>query len=69
MIHAWLPPHGLRGHASELPADELLLSAWTGVADQQPGATSDHPVAPVVPILAYEQGALGAAAIGAALFA
>jgi crotonobetainyl-CoA:carnitine CoA-transferase CaiB-like acyl-CoA transferase len=69
LIHASLPPHGMRGQTSELPADELLLSAWTGVADQQPGATSDHPVAPVVPVLTYEQGALGAAAIAAALFA
>ncbi len=69
LIHAWLPPHGVRGAASEFPVDELLLSAWTGVADQQPGATSNHPVAPVVPILLYEQGALGAAAIAAALLA
>ena len=42
------------------PADELLLWAWTGLAAQQPGATSDHPVASVVPIITYEQGALGA---------
>src|SRR5947209_20569492 len=47
--------------------DELLLWAWTGLAAQQPGATSDHPVASVVPIITYEQGALGACAIGAAL--
>src|SRR5947209_17165540 len=31
--------------------DELLLWAWTGLAAQQPGATSDHPVASVVPII------------------
>ena len=49
------------------PDDELLLWAWTGLAAQQPGATSDHPVAPVVPIITYEQGALGATAIAAAL--
>ncbi len=38
-----------------------------GLAAQQPGATSDHPVASVVPIITYEQGALGACAIAAAL--
>ena len=51
-----------------MPADELLLWAWTGIADQQPGAL-DQPVAPVVPITAYEHGALGATAIVAALLA
>ncbi len=56
-----------RGATADLPADELLLWAWTGLADQQPGATSDHPVAPVVPLVTYEHGALGATAIGAAL--
>ena len=67
LIHAWMPPHAVRGPAADLPADELLLWAWTGLASQQPGATSDHPVAPVVPIITYEQGALGATAIAAAL--
>jgi len=67
LIHAWMPPHAPRGATADLPADELLLWAWTGLASQQPGATSDHPVAPVVPIIAYEQGALGATAIAAAL--
>ena len=60
LIHAWMPPHAVRGPAADLPYDELLLWAWTGLAAQQPGATSDHPVAPVVPIITYEQGALGA---------
>ena len=67
LVHAWMPPHAVRGPAAEFPADELLLWAWTGLASQQPGATSDHPVAPVVPIITYEQGALGATAIAAAL--
>ncbi len=66
LIHVWMPPHATRGSVAELPADELLLSAWTGVADQQPGAL-DQPVAPVVSIAAYERGALGATAIVAAL--
>lgn len=67
VIHAWMPPHAPHGPAADLPADELLLWAWTGLADQQPGATSDHPVAPVVPLVTYEQGALGATSIAAAL--
>ncbi len=68
LIHLWMPPHATKGPVAELPADELLLSAWTGVADQQPGAL-DRPVAPVVNITAYEHGALGATAIVAALLA
>ena len=67
LIHAWMPPHAPTGETADLPHDELLLWAWTGLAAQQPGATSDHPVASVVPIVTYEQGALGACAIGAAL--
>ncbi len=62
-----MPPHAPSGETADLPYDELLLWAWTGLAAQQPGATSDHPVASVVPIITYEQGALGACAIGAAL--
>jgi crotonobetainyl-CoA:carnitine CoA-transferase CaiB-like acyl-CoA transferase len=67
LVHAWMPPHAPTGETADLPYDELLLWAWTGLAAQQPGATSDHPVASVVPIVTYEQGALGACAIGAAL--
>jgi crotonobetainyl-CoA:carnitine CoA-transferase CaiB-like acyl-CoA transferase len=67
LIHAWMPPHAPSGETAELPYDELLLWAWAGLAAQQPGATRDHPVASVVPIITYEQGALGACAIGAAL--
>lgn len=67
LIHVWMPPHAPSGETADLPHDELLLWAWTGLAAQQPGATSDHPVASVVPIITYEQGALGACAIAAAL--
>src|SRR3954452_21142393 len=35
LIHAWMPPHAPRGATAELPGDELLLWAWTGLADQQ----------------------------------
>jgi crotonobetainyl-CoA:carnitine CoA-transferase CaiB-like acyl-CoA transferase len=66
LIHVWMPPHSTKGAVSELPADELLLSAWAGMSDQQPGAL-EQPVAPVVPVIAYEHGALGVTAIVAAL--
>ena len=66
LIHLWMPSFGTRGRGSSFPADDLLLGASTGVSDQQPAA-HDVPVALVVPILSYEQGALGATAIAAAL--
>ncbi len=66
LVHVWMPAHAARGRGSSLPADDLLLAAATGVADQQP-ASVDRPVAPVVPHLTYEHGALGAIAIAAGL--
>jgi crotonobetainyl-CoA:carnitine CoA-transferase CaiB-like acyl-CoA transferase len=66
LVHAWLPPYGMSGRWSQLPGDPLLLAAAAGVCDYQV-ALSDVPVAPVVPILSYAQGALGASAIAAAL--
>lgn len=66
LVHLWMPPHAPRGRGSSLPGDDLLLAARTGLADQQPAST-DKPVAPVVPHLTYEHGALGAIAAGAAL--
>ncbi len=66
LVHVWMPPHATRGAVARLPSDDLLLAAWTGMADQQPGS-AQQPVAPVVPILAYEQGALAASAAAAAL--
>ena len=66
LVHVWMPPHATRGAVSALPPDELLLAAWTGMADQQPGS-AQQPVAPVVPILGYEHGALAASAAAAAL--
>jgi len=66
LVHAWLPPYGTSGRWSQLPSDALLLAATAGVCDYQQALT-DVPVAPVVPILTYAQGALGATAIAAAL--
>jgi crotonobetainyl-CoA:carnitine CoA-transferase CaiB-like acyl-CoA transferase len=66
LVHSWLPPYGTSGRWSQLPSDPLLLAAAAGVCDYQQ-ALADVPVAPVVPILAYAHGALGATAIAAAL--
>jgi len=66
LVYLWMPPHAATGRGSSLPADDLLLAARTGVADQQP-ATTDRPVALVVPHLTYQHGALGAIAIAAGL--
>jgi crotonobetainyl-CoA:carnitine CoA-transferase CaiB-like acyl-CoA transferase len=66
LVHAWLPPYGTTGRWSQLPGDDLLLAATAAVCDYQQALT-DVPVAPVVPIVAYAQGALGATAIAAAL--
>ena len=66
LVHAWLPPYAARGGWSDLPDDPLLLAAVSGFADHFP-AVADVPVAPVVPTVSYIQGAVGAAAIAAAL--
>lgn len=66
LVHAWLPPYAPRGRWSDLPDDPLLLAAVGGFADHFP-ASADRPVAPVVPMVNYVHGALGAAAIAAAL--
>jgi crotonobetainyl-CoA:carnitine CoA-transferase CaiB-like acyl-CoA transferase len=66
LVHAWLPPYAARGRWSDLPDDPLLLAAAGGFADHFP-AVADVPVAPVVPAVSYIQGAVGAAAIAAAL--
>jgi crotonobetainyl-CoA:carnitine CoA-transferase CaiB-like acyl-CoA transferase len=66
LVHAWLPPYAAHGRWSDLPDDPLLLAAVGGFADHFP-AVADVPVAPVVPTVSYIQGALGAAAVAAAL--
>jgi crotonobetainyl-CoA:carnitine CoA-transferase CaiB-like acyl-CoA transferase len=66
LVHAWLPPYAARGRWRDLPDDPLLLAAVGGFADHFP-AVQDRPVAPAVPVVSYLQGALGAAAIAAAL--
>ncbi|WP_372786912.1 CoA transferase [Phenylobacterium sp.] len=66
LIHAWMPPYGVRGSWSRIPPHHSLLSALCGVAFRQ-GCYADQPVHLVLPALWYGQGVLGASAIGAAL--
>jgi crotonobetainyl-CoA:carnitine CoA-transferase CaiB-like acyl-CoA transferase len=66
LVHAWVPPHGLKGRWSQLPNDELLLDATSSVADAH-AASEDVPVFPVTPAIPYGHGALAAAAIAAAV--
>jgi crotonobetainyl-CoA:carnitine CoA-transferase CaiB-like acyl-CoA transferase len=66
LIHAWMPPYGVRGDWSRIPPHHSLLSALSGVAFRQ-GAYADQPIHLVLPLIWYGQGVLGASAIGAAL--
>jgi crotonobetainyl-CoA:carnitine CoA-transferase CaiB-like acyl-CoA transferase len=66
LIHAWLPPYGVRGDWSHIPPHHSLLTALSGVAFRQ-GAYADQPIHLVLPLIWYGQGVLGASAIGAAL--
>jgi len=66
LIHAWMPPYGVRGAWSGIAPHHSLLTALSGVAFRQ-GCYADQPVHLVLPSLWYGQGVLGAAAIGAAL--
>jgi crotonobetainyl-CoA:carnitine CoA-transferase CaiB-like acyl-CoA transferase len=68
LTYAWMPPHGRRGRWAHLPAEPSLLAAVSGVADFH-RAVEDRPVLPVVPVLAYVHGALGATAVAAGLLA
>ncbi len=67
LVHAWMPPYGLHGRWSRLPAHHSLLAGLTGSAFRQ-GAYADQPVHLILPILWYAQGVMGAAAIGSALY-
>lgn len=67
LIHAWMPPYGVRGGWSRIAPHHSLLAALSGVAFRQ-GAYADQPIHLVLPLIWYGQGVLGASAIGAALF-
>ncbi|OYU70307.1 MAG: hypothetical protein CFE28_10090 [Alphaproteobacteria bacterium PA2] len=66
LIHAWMPPYGIRGKWSQLPPRQNLITALTGMSFRQ-GAYKDTPVHLVLPLVWYAQAMMGANAIGAAL--
>ncbi len=67
LLHAWLPPYGQEGRWSQLPANDALLSAVTGVAFMQ-YSYEDQPVQLVTPQLTYGHAMVAAAAIAAGLY-
>jgi crotonobetainyl-CoA:carnitine CoA-transferase CaiB-like acyl-CoA transferase len=67
LVHAWLPPYGSEGRWSQLPPDELLLMALSGVAALQ-YSFEDQPIALVTPQVGYAQGTIAANGIAAALW-
>ena len=67
LVHAWLPPYGTEGRWSQLPADELLIEAVSGIAHMQ-FSFEDQPVALVTPQVGYAHATIAANAIAAALW-
>ncbi len=67
LLHAWLPPYGREGRWSQLPANDALLSAITGVAFLQ-FSYEDRPTQLVTPQATYGQAMIATAAIGAGLY-
>jgi len=66
LTHLWLPPYGVAGRWSDLPAHHATLTGLTGTAFRQ-GAYADQPVWHATPLVHYAQAVLGASAAGAAL--
>ncbi|MGE5594891.1 MAG: CoA transferase, partial [Hyphomicrobiales bacterium] len=66
LLHAWMPPYGATGRWSQLPPDELLLTAVSGVADMQL-SFEEQPVALVTPQVSYGHALITANAIAAGL--
>ena len=67
LVHVWLPMHGLGEPWGDLPADRLLADALSSASGEH-GSYDGGAVALVTPLAQYAQGALGAAAAGAALW-
>ena len=66
LIHVWVPPFGVSGPWSGLPEHHAMLTGLTGTAFRQ-GGYGDQPIWHVMPMVHHGQGAMAAAAIGAAL--
>ncbi|MFC3243569.1 CoA transferase [Gordonia humi] len=67
LVRVQLPPYGVVGRESDLPADPLLLSALSGFASVHPSYDPGTPIASVVSVLAGIHGAFGAVAAVAGL--
>jgi crotonobetainyl-CoA:carnitine CoA-transferase CaiB-like acyl-CoA transferase len=67
LLHVWMPPYGVTGRWSRLPASDALLSAVTGVSCMQSG-TDERPVHLVLPQVTYGHALIAAAAIAAGLY-
>jgi crotonobetainyl-CoA:carnitine CoA-transferase CaiB-like acyl-CoA transferase len=66
LLHAWMPPYATKGRWSQLPPDDALLSAVTGVSHMQLSYEA-RPTWLVTPQASYGQAILAAATIGAGL--
>jgi crotonobetainyl-CoA:carnitine CoA-transferase CaiB-like acyl-CoA transferase len=67
LLHAWFPPYSPLGRWSQLPPDEGLLQAVTGVSWLQMNY-EDRPTYLVTPQVAYGQAVLGAGVLASALY-
>lgn len=67
LLHAWFPPYSPAGRWSQLPPDEALLSALSGVSWLQM-SYEDRPTYLITPQVQYGQAMLGAGVLGSALY-
>ncbi|MBK6664138.1 MAG: CoA transferase [Thermoflexaceae bacterium] len=67
ILHTWLPAYAAEGRWAQLPPDELLLTAVSGVARMQ-ASYGNTPVALVTPQVAYAHATIAANAIAAGLW-
>ncbi len=67
LLHAWFPPYSPRGRWSQLPPDEGLLQAVTGVSWLQM-SYQDQPTYLVTPQVSYGHAVLGAGVLASALY-
>lgn len=67
LLHAWLPPYSPTGRWSQLPPDDLLLSALGSVSHLQ-YAYEERPTHLVTPQVTYAHAMLSAGAIASGLY-
>ncbi len=67
LLHVWMPPHGTEGRWSQLPPDDALLAAVSGVAFMQ-YSYADQPIHLVTPQASYGHAITATTAMAAGLF-